>query len=434
MNQATDFLAAHQETWDRLVHLLQPGGEAAALVAIGVDAEQSREALLEALVPVTEHYQHILLDLGQEQVGSLVEVLNSRFADLLGGSLNHAVQHVVHVVHLEHTLLHEILSGEGRLLAQLEAEREPLRSGFPFRLLLWVDGYLWRRLAHEAPQLWGLMIDQFAFFTPDSDEAHAAPSDQAYLRLLELAAQTRQAETPDPALLYEIGHALEQKGVIAPAIEHYEQVLTQEAPAQLHLQAHEGLAHLHQQEGAAGEAVEAYDAALALAETASVDAARLHEQQGDLYLRLQAVEEANEAFREALAAYQTHSDELGQARMHRRLAYSEERKGQLDQAVRHFLQAIELLEAADEPDVHHLADAYQQVGAIRQNQQRYAEALEAFAQALPFAQATEDAFLIAALEDSVEAMRETLARRKKDNAKDPGDPPKRKGLFGRLLG
>ena len=110
MNQATDFLAAHQETWDRLVHLLQPGGEAAALVAIGVDAEQSREALLEALVPVTEHYQHILLDLGQEQVGSLVEVLNSRFADLLGGSLNHAVQHVVHVVHLEHTLLHEILS------------------------------------------------------------------------------------------------------------------------------------------------------------------------------------------------------------------------------------------------------------------------------------------------------------------------------------
>jgi tetratricopeptide (TPR) repeat protein len=425
MNDAKDLLNHHQASWERLIHLLQPEGDAAPLLLVGIEQPADRDGLLEALVPATPELEHLLLDLSQEQVHSLVEVLNSRFADLLSDSLDQAVRRTVHVVHLEHTLLQEILQGKGKLLDQLETERESLRSGFPFRLILWVDVYLWRRLEHEAPQLWALLSDHFAFFRQETDH----PTDQVYLRLLELVAQTREQKTPDPELTYQIGHILEEKGLVQAGLDHYQQVLEADVPEALKLKVKEGMAHLYEREGEAGEAAAAYQEALDLSGPQSTEAARLHEQQGALYLQLQAVEEAMEAFGRALRAFEAQSDEKGQARMHRRLAYGQERKGKLDEAVAHYLQAIELIEAADDPNVLTLAEAYQQVGAIRQNQQRYAEALQAFQDALPYAQATEDDFLTAALEDSVEAMTEMVQRRGK---KAEGGEKKRKGLFGRL--
>lgn len=425
MNDAKDLLNQYQASWERLIQLLQPEGKAASLLVVGIDQTTDRDGLLEALVPATPELEHLLLDLSQEQVHSLVEVLNSRFADLLDDSLDQAVRRTVHVVHLEHTLLQEILQGEGKLLTQLEAERESLRSGFPFRLILWVDAYLWRRLEHEASQFWTLLSDRFAFFRDESQH----PGDQTYLRLLELVAQVREQETADPELTYQIGHILEAKGLVEAGLDYYQQVLETDAPAGLVVKVKEGMAHLHELEGEAGEAVAAYQEALDLSPPQSEVAARLHEQQGALYLQLQAMEEAMEAFGRALTAFEAQADEKGQARMHRRLAYGRERKGKLDEAVAHYLQAIELIEGADDPSPRTLAEAYQQVGAIRQNQQRYAEALQAFQDALPHAEETEDEFLTAALEDSVEAMTEAVQRRGK---KTEGGEKKRKGLFGRL--
>jgi len=427
MNDVKDLLIQHHSTWERMIQLLQPEGEAASLLLIGIDRAADRDRLLEALVPETGELQHLLLDLGNERVRSLVEVLHSRFADLLGGSLDQAVQHVVHVAYLENTLLQEILAGEEHLLTQLEAEREALRSGFPFRLMLWVDGYLWRRLEHEAPQLWSLFSDRFAFFRTDTEH----PGDRTYLRLLELVDQTRTQEEVAPVLTYEIGHILEEKGLVQAGMEHYERVLETDPEPELALKLHEGMAHLYEMEGELSQAAAAYQSALDLSVPLSTDAARMFAQQGELYLQMQAIEDALEDFGRALKAYENQSDEAEQAHMHRRLAYLRERKGHLDQAVSHYLQAIELLEAMDEPSARTLSEAYQQVGAIRQNQQRYPEALQAFEDALPFARETEDDFLIAALEDSVESMRETVQRRsKKDKAE--GGEKKRKGLFGRL--
>jgi tetratricopeptide (TPR) repeat protein len=429
-DDAMDFLTQHQATWDRLMHLLQPEGMSPSLLILGTEGEAHRDLLLEALVPETSHYQHIILDLGQEQVHSLADVLQSRFADLMGGPLDHAVQHFVHVIHLEHTLLHEILAGEGQMIAQLEAERETLRTGFPFQLLLWVDPYLWRRLQHEATQLGELVAGQFAFFDDRLEPEHPAPSDQVYLRLMELSSQQRKVDTADPTLSYQIGHLLEERSLLAPAMTHYQAALAQGADVPLQVQIHEGLAHLYARESEPGAAMEAYQAALDLTDEDDLPAmARLHEQQGDLYLQLQAIKEADASYGQALSAFEALDDDIGQARMHRRLAHGKERSGQLDQAVQHYLHAVELWRTSDAADPHAMAEAYQQVGAIRQNQRLYQDALAAFEEALSQAQATDDEFLIAALEDSVEAMQEEVERR---GAKGTNDGKKRKGLFGRL--
>ena len=86
-----------------------------------------------------------------------------------------------------------------------------------------------------------------------------------------------------------------------------------------------------------------------------------------------------------------------------------ERKGDLNLSVEYYTLAAQNWELCAPEDSTAQAHIWHQAGAIRQNQQRYADALEAFRKALSFSRNTDDEFLVQALEDSVENMEELVA-------------------------
>lgn len=426
MNHPADFLDQHAPAWERLTQHIQATPLSPSLLLVGLPDHKWVEPLIEELLPHSSHRQHVLLDLGRTQVTSLLGTLQDRLADIISQPAHETSQYVVHIVRLEHTLLREILDGNEPLISTLQAEAADLQSGLGLTLVVWVDSYACRRLFQEAPDFWDRLSEVITFFALEEDED--APADPAYAHMRELTTRRAEAETPQAALHYEIGQVLEQQGLLDQARIYYQQALAQTDEASLQLNLYEGLAHIAEAEHEPAVAIDAYNSALELAEDNSLEAARLYQQQGELFLRGQASEEAMTAFRYALEAYRSHEDEQGQAQSLRRLAHMEERKGNLDQSVAYYSQAIELLEREGGPEPLALAGAYQQVGAIRQNQQRYAEALSSFEHALPYARETGDEFLVAALEDSIETMTEEVKRR---GSKSSGEK-KRRGLFGRM--
>lgn len=424
MSQASASLLLDHPLGTQLLARLQPGGEPFSLIMLTYQDPAQRSQLLEQLVEQTaDQLKHVLLQLAETEVRQLSETIEQRLADLLALDAAEAVQHAVHVVNLENSLVYEILAEQSGLLARLEEEHEALVAGYPFGQIWWLDGYTTRRLAHEAPQLW----QGISLHVDFRDEAVAERDmGQDYLRLMEWAADEQARAKPEEKQA--IAEVLYQREMHQQAQAMYQELVAGEDTAlATRMAAHEGLGQIAQVRQDLGTALAEFEAALCLAE-APADQARLQERIGAAH---QAMGESDAAIRyleQARAGYLEVAQARGGSQVLRRLGHLLERKGKLDRAAGYYVEAGEQLAQVEPLDQAGLAFVWQQAGAIRQNQQRYAEALAAFQQALHHAQQTEDEFLTHALEDSVEDMEELSQKMSK--GKSEGKKGKKKGFLG----
>ena len=133
---------------------------------------------------------------------------------------------------------------------------------------------------------------------------------------------------------------------------------------------------------------------------------------------------------EALDIYEGNGNHEETGLNSKRTAWYYERLGDLDDSVAQYEHAAKAYGKIE--DFYEMARCYQQVGAIRQNQQKWELSQEGFEKALEYARKTEDDFLITALEDSVEDMK---GRNKKKPKADSGDTDSgRRGFLGKLFG
>ncbi|RMG72204.1 MAG: tetratricopeptide repeat protein, partial [Bacteroidetes bacterium] len=289
-------------------------------------------------------------------------------------------------------------------------------------LIFWTDAYV-------AQQLQGSDLFRGMWSLIPADKPASLT---VYPRLQGLLADRKAAETPaiQAPLDLALGEALMDFALDEWARPYFEAANTEAAPPEVQAAALSGQGLIHIRAGRMEAAREALESAAALPEEA-VPArvrGRIASRQGDLYLHQRRYEEALPHFREALRLYEEAGDTEDLIHVHRNLARVLEGQGRLDKAVAVYQRLIDLPGLSRELT----AATHQQIGAIRQNQQRWAEALAAFQAALPLAQAAEDDFLIHALEDSIEDM----AERAQSSGKTQDEAPtgKKKGWLGRLFG
>jgi len=415
-------IAEHNST--QLDNLLEAFAETApAFSWIGTDIAETRDAVIESVVGNLPGYQPVLLDVGGENVTSLKEILDSRFADVLGEESSSREPRIVHILNLHHTLFREILEGEQVLLKGLQQDWEALGSAYPFAMIGWLDDYLWDQLEQTGGEMWGETVQKFQFFA-EGEGLEVAAADYESLKSLS------QEEEPDRANLLARGELLVKNRVWDLAMDHFEQVLEGEGGEGTQIgSAAAGMGEVYIAEGDHSAALEAFDRAIEATDEADASTlAPLYKRKGEVYERMRYTDESVTAYQKALNQYRS-AEENPPTDMMGSLAQAIERQGKLDRSVAIYEAIIAQYQAEAEVPHNRQALAYQQIGAIRQNQQRYSDALAAFQSALESARETEDEFLTHALEDSVEDM-QGLA----EKSGNKGGKKKKKGFFGRLLG
>lgn len=364
--------------------------------ALGCNDPDIRKALIEATLNAFPHRQHVLLDLSETRVTDLAHELCHKVG--LPSELQPDV--MIHVIHLEHSLLESIPS-EG----YADQWGKNLRSAFSAPIYLYGDERLVKSLQQQ----------------PDHPSIHpvllieSGDSRLPYTALQNLASLA----TTEP---FQVADLLAMSGAIAHAEHWYQQ---QEIRGGHDLERLIGLAELSIHRGA-------YDSASQF--LAEIRSMKPEESNSDIMARCTLANGrlafASRHWKEAIAALRTgltyisaedSREEYGE--INRMIGSAWERKGDPDKAIDHYLLAASTW-AKDIRFATAAAKAFQHAGAICQNRFRYVEAKAHFSSALPLAESAGDQFLTSSLEDSIDSMSEQLQKKEKKGGK---------GLFGKLF-
>ncbi|MEM7369496.1 MAG: tetratricopeptide repeat protein [Bacteroidota bacterium] len=426
--QHSDPTTHNEEQWRILSQQLEARVPEAQLILIQTDSFASRDQWIEACTSQAPHLQHIGLDLSQEQVESLGQVLESKFADVVGASEETPVQIVAHILHLETSLFQEILNEESHLIPALETEAEELISTIPLVGLLWTDQYMVSRLEKEAPAFLAALAHRLHFLQEEAEEAISDP----YETLASLRKDLHSDEAAPVKIdgYLEVGDVFGQYGRYQLAKDWYEKGL-ETAKAQENkvgqARSFERIGDLLVGDQDLGASLSWYDQALELfTEEEKKDIANIQQKVGALFLRLRNHQKALPRLIEAQERFAELEEFQQLGETYRQIAKALEYKGDPAGTIKAYESSVEAFGQIDGAEKD-LALTYQQMGAIHQGRHNWAEALQAFKDALPHANAIEDDFLISALEDSVEAMEE------KTKGASPG-ASKKKGWLGKLFG
>ncbi|MEM9984808.1 MAG: tetratricopeptide repeat protein [Bacteroidota bacterium] len=409
--------------WGALHQLVTQEPREYSLLLLTYQDLPQRGDLLNQLIPQAEQFQHIWLELGNAQVQSLSETLQRRLEDLIAASPEESVYYLINRGNLEATLLQELQQGvQSALLPKINEEAEVIHQGFPFAMICWADGYLTDRLEREAPNFWQQLTHHLDFRPPDTQE-----SGDDYLSFMEAVKDANEDESAEAQLL--MAEAFRKRSALKSAEELYQAILSREGvEAEVKAKTFWGMSYLLQVQEQTLPAMEALKNALSAAEEATLQTEilmSLAELQQGAGLRDEAIQNLGRALEIGAET----SPALERVTILRQLARLLERKGKLDSAINHYEMAIETWEEMEGGHPVLLAQTWQQIGAIRQNQQRYPEALSAFEAALEVAEGQEDEFLVHALEDSVESM-QALVKPKPTTASSEPAKKKKKGFFG----
>ena len=151
----------HQTTFTTLAEAVEQQDNSIFLA--GFNDYTLRDSMLEAFVVELGEYSHIALDLGEVQVESLGETAADKLANIIedGG----AADTIIHVMNFESSFLEEIIQGEEKIIANLEATPGQLGELFPARWILWVDDKTGERLAKEAAEFYGRIYASVNFLS-----------------------------------------------------------------------------------------------------------------------------------------------------------------------------------------------------------------------------------------------------------------------------
>lgn len=355
-----------------------------------------RKLLVEHTANHFQSYQHIILDLSETRVESWNDMITAK----LGAPTELAEDVMLHVVNLEMSYLESKISPELATAnwGAISADRPIVR--------VYCDEPLLEALK-SAPNEWLASIAQ----------ASVVPSGAAALPY-----QTLEQITPDSAdTALQVADLLALAGAVAHAGHWYEQALALSAPVGLvalgqgELALHRG--DFQQAEGLMHQALESLEEAQA-------------SEKGRAYLALGRIAFGKRAWKSCIHDLEKgkqhfsadhHPEEWGELSRIQGRAW--EQIGEPTKAVesfatagRHWATYPQYAMAA--------AKAFQAAAAICQNQHLHSEALSHFSSAVPLAKTAGEAFLVASLEDSVEAMEELLQKAEKRG---------KKGLFGKLF-
>ncbi len=389
-----------EATAQQWIDTLQPG-KPAFLASRRTDWRMS---LLEQAAAEDPASHHVVLDLNE----TIVDAWEPLLLEKLGAELVDDPQLVLHVVHLEHSLLESLASGQS-LFEGWDQASIGIASG---NLRIYGDDALQTALASQAPHFW-------ARFDPVATLETDAPP-LPYDKLEALGTAFRDGDTSRSVAIAE---QLSLAGALAAAQLWFEHSLTEgygsSGSATL------GLGELALHRGKFPEAMEQLQAALNLLDVSASF------EKGRAYLALARIQFSQRQWKAAIAYLQQarssfspsdHPEEWGEAT--RILARSQEELGQALLAVAAYLEAAQHW-AATPAYAAAAAKSFQHAGAICQNQLLHADALAHFSAAIPFAETAKDEFLVESLEDSVESMKELVA---KTNGKAG-----KKGFLGRLF-
>lgn len=416
----------HQTVFTTLAEAVEQQGNTIFLA--GFNDYILRDSMLEAFVAELGEYSHIALDLGEVQVESLGETAADQLANIIedGG----AEDTIIHVVNFESSLLEEIIQGEEKIMVSLEEHPGQLGELFPARWILWVDQYTGERLEKEAT---GFCkgIHTAVNFLSDKGGILAKPYQTA--RNLGVQFQEEGRDTGESAeLLLEAGHLLDQFHKTTRAMEYYQEAL--EAAGEDSVEAalaRARMGNILYEQGKYADALQYLEIAATHLPTNQEgtlkDAGQTFRRLGQIQARTGYYEEAEASFVEGVSIYEGSGDHQRVGMLSLDKARLQERVGDLGKAIVAYEEAANAFDAAG--DMKAAAEAFQQIGAIHQNQHRWKPALEAFQRALEFVSETDDEFLEAALEDSVDQMTEKVGNR---NSGEKGE--KKKGFLGRLFG
>lgn len=429
--QHSDPTTHNEEQWSILSQQLEARVPEAQMILIQTDSFASRDQWIEACTTHAQHLQHVGLDLSQEQLKSLKEVLESKFADIMGASEDSPVQIVAHILHLETSLFQEILEDQSVLIPALETEAGQMIENLPLVGLLWTDGYMVSRMEKEAPAF----LQSFSHhlhFLPEEETNDNPPNPYEHLAELRQGLQDAESKLPEVDRYLEVGDIFGQYGRYHSAKEWYEKGLetaTSREDSLAQANSFVRIGDLLVSDQDLGASLSWYEQALDLygGEEQKREKADIHQKVGALFLRLRNHQKALPHLVDARKAF----TELGANRevgeTFRQIAKALEYKGDPAGTINAYTAAIGAFEEVEGAE-RDLALTYQQMGAIHQGRHNWAEALAAFSNALPYAKTIEDDFLISALEDSVEAMGE------KNGSSSSSGSTKKKGWLGKLFG
>lgn len=435
--QHSDPSAHNEQQWQALAQHLDTQPPQAHLILIQTESFDSRDRWIETCTAHAPQFQHIGLNLSQEQVSSLADILHSRFADLLDVSEEIQIQQVVHILHLETSFLQEIVDGASILLPHLEKEADELMSDMPIICLFWTDAYTSTRIEQEAPEFWK-RISTKIFFLPEEDEVSTLSS--PYETLTQLSQQIQEeGQTGDMKhkQLLEIGDVFGRYGRSEGARAWYDKALEsagEEADEASQILAYERIADLLVEDQDLGTALGWYEQSLELLEgkdQEEEEMGHLHQKIGAVFLRLRNHKKALPHLRQAAQAFETIDAAQPLGETYKQIAKAYEYKGEPTATVEAYEAAIEAFASLGAEGAKDLALSYQQIGFIHQGRHNWIESLDAFRLALPHAQQAEDDFLISALEDSIENLEEKTQEKKRGVSADKG---KKKGWLGKLFG
>ena len=417
MNIPQEISVHNEQQWNSLVELPSHIG----YVLISTDHLATRDQVLEQLIAEKQELRHIAMNLVKDPVASLAQVLRDRIPeDILSGE---KPKQAIHCLNLETSRLFEIVKGEAQLLENLETEAEAFTNEFPLLLVLWTDVFMLDIIEQQAPNFFAGAMGRFSFFSEKQDEELKNPYSLLTQNIHALSGESDASTSAK--MCQEIAEIFEGFGQPEEAMNYYHQSLeyAQQCEDKARMaSAYLRTADLLKQEGDLIQALDAYQ--FSLENFQDIDnweeAGAIHRKVADIQKRSGNLSEAMEQYKAAIYSFKQTDKQEEIAITHRYIGQLLERKGDLPKSIKYYETAIELFDTPAEK-----AKTYQQIGAIHQDQLRWAEALDTFKNALPFAKKAEDKFLIEAIEDSIENMEEEVAKKEKKG---------KKGLFGKLFG
>lgn len=432
--QHSDPSAHNEQQWEALAQYLDAQPPQAELILIQTDSLDSRDRWIETCTTHAPQFQHIGLNLSQEQVSSISDVLHSKFADLVDASDEMPIQQVVHILHLETSFLHEIIDGESVLLPSLESESEQTMTDIPIICLLWTDAYTCSRIEQEAPSFWESFSSTISFL-PEEEEASKLPSPYETLTQLSQQIQGEEQDSPKHQQFLEVGDVFGRYGKSEEAKSWYEKALesaVERENEEGQALAYERIADLLVEDQDLGTALGWYDQALELLDGTdrAEDIGHIHQKAGAVLLRLRNHKKALPHLQQAAQAFLQVDAVQSLGETYRQIAKAYEYKGEPTSTVEAYESAIEAFLKLGDEGSKDLALSYQQIGFIHQGRHNWQQSLAAFQSALPYAEKAEDDFLISAIEDSIE----NLAEKTKENKRSSSDKGKKKGWLGKLFG
>lgn len=426
MEPSIDLTESFATEWEKLE--AASASEGTEIVLNAFDTVETRDAALETFVAKFDNYQHMAVDLSIDQVTSLSEAIVNRLPSQVYQEDGPA--YFIHVVNLEASLFSEIANDSDQLIPSLNEEADGLTDRLPCKVVIWVDHFVAEMMETKTPEFWDKLKAIGRFTSEDSIDQRSPyetlregiqklndPEDEKdkSIRCIEIAEVFAERLRDQEAMIY-----------YHKAIE-YQQIAENPKPLP---EVHHGIGDVCSRGSDFYQAVDQYKMALkAYLEREEVPLlGDLYRNLGLCFANLGNRTEALKHFTLSNSDFEAVDGHEEIGKNYRSMASLYERKGNLEKAIEHYERAAEAFEK--ENLSLRIATSYQQIGAIHQNLLNYPAALIAFERALENAQISEDEFLIAALEDSVEQMKE------KKSAKKPTDKKKtdRRGFFGKLFG